>query len=241
MELVMHTDLATAVPQVIEFNFEALERELTEKLAKYNSLIVTEESIKDAKADKANLNKLRTALEDKRKEVKKEVMAPYNEFEAKIKKLVALIDQPIKSIDGQLKEFDEMRKQEKIKEIEIRYNGIIPGEYQDIIPLERVMTPQWLNVTTSLAKIEEELKSLATRTKLDMMVIDTFEEEYRLPVREEYIRTLDIEKALMKKQALMEAKEAFKKREEAKATQEPVAPPKPQEEPKTAPRPPPRK
>lgn len=235
MELVMHTDLAASLPQVIDFNYEALKAELTEKLAKYNTLVVTEDSIKYAKTDRANLNKLKEAMETKRKEVKKEVMAPYTAFEGKMKELVALIDQPIQSIDRQIKEFDRLRQEEKRDEIEVQYMTIIPEELKDIIPFEAILKPQWLNVSVTMAKIKEELESLATRTKLDMMVIDTFDDEYRLPVREEYIRTLDIEKALLKKQALQEAKEAFKKREEAKAIQEPAQAEKPQESENKAP------
>ena len=70
MEFLIKTDL-NAIPQAIDFNFEEMKAELTEKLTAYNALVVTEDSIRDAKADKAKLNKLRTAVEDKRKEVKK--------------------------------------------------------------------------------------------------------------------------------------------------------------------------
>lgn len=232
MELIMKPITAPTV----DFNFEAIKTELTEKLTKYNNLVVTEDSIKDAKADRANLNKLKEALETKRKEVKKEVMAPYTAFEAKIKELVALIDQPIQSIDGQVKEFDKMRQDEKRQEIESHYLGIIPGELQDIIPLERIMKPQWLNVSVSIAKIKEELDSIGSRTNLDIMFIETIEEEYRDAVKAEYVETLSIEKALAKKKALQDAKEAFRKRDEANGIKEPVPTPKPQESENKAPR-----
>lgn len=45
--------------------------------------MVTEDTIKEGKAEKAKLNKLREAVESKRKEIKKECMAPYTDFEAK--------------------------------------------------------------------------------------------------------------------------------------------------------------
>ncbi len=51
-------------------NYEELKSELSEQLQKYKNIVVTEDSIKEFKADKANLNRLKTALEDKRKEVK---------------------------------------------------------------------------------------------------------------------------------------------------------------------------
>ena len=58
MEFVVKTDLENQLPSVIDFNFEEIKAELTEKLSQYNNLIVTEDSIKSAKSDKESLNKL---------------------------------------------------------------------------------------------------------------------------------------------------------------------------------------
>ena len=102
MEFVMGNSLET-LPKTIDFNFEELKGQLAESLALYTGLVVTEDGIKGAKEDRAKLNKLREAMENKRKEVKRECMAPYTDFEAKVKELVGLIDQPIAAIDAQLK------------------------------------------------------------------------------------------------------------------------------------------
>ena len=67
MDFLVKTDLG-AFPQSIDFNFEEIKSELEEKLIKYKNLVVTEDGIKAAKADKAKLNKLAAAIEDKRKE-----------------------------------------------------------------------------------------------------------------------------------------------------------------------------
>ena len=69
MDFLVKTDLG-AFPQSIDFNFEEIKSELEEKLIKYKNLVVTEDGIKAAKADKAKLNKLAAAIEDKRKEIK---------------------------------------------------------------------------------------------------------------------------------------------------------------------------
>ena len=90
MEFLIKTDLKT-IPEKIDFNFEEMKAELSDKLAAYNALVVTEDSIKSAKADKANLNKLRTAVEDKRKEIKKLCLAPYECFEKQCKGASPLI------------------------------------------------------------------------------------------------------------------------------------------------------
>ena len=84
MEFKIITDLSV-LPQVIETNGEELKAWLSEKLTQYNEIVVTPETIKAAKDDKAKLTKLRAALEERRKEVKRQCMAPYEDFERKYK------------------------------------------------------------------------------------------------------------------------------------------------------------
>ena len=110
LEFIMQTNLTEALPATLEFNFEDLKSALAERMELYRGLVVTEDGIKAAKQDRADLNKLREAIEAKRKEVKKACMAPYTEFEAKVKELVQLVDAPITAIDGQLKQYEEKRR-----------------------------------------------------------------------------------------------------------------------------------
>ena len=69
MEFQIRTDLAV-IPKTIEFNFAEIKKELAGNLEKYQNMVVTEDAIKDAKADRAKLNKLKEAIEKKRKEIK---------------------------------------------------------------------------------------------------------------------------------------------------------------------------
>ena len=82
-------------PKVIEFNFDELKEEITAKAAIYRNMVFTDDTIKDAKAAKADLNKLVTAIEDARKREKKRCLQPYEEFEKQMKELVAIIKEPV--------------------------------------------------------------------------------------------------------------------------------------------------
>jgi hypothetical protein len=73
MEFKQITDLAVLPPE-IEFNFDELKNELETGLKKYKGMVVSEDGIKDAKADRAKLNSLYKAIDDKRKEIKRECM-----------------------------------------------------------------------------------------------------------------------------------------------------------------------
>ena len=224
MEFKMVTDLQAALPAEIGFNFDELKAELSERLKFYNSLVITEDGTKEAKADRANLNKLRDALETKRKEVKQQCLAPYNAFEVKVKELVALVDQPIHAIDGQLKSFEEKRKDEKMQQIVAAYNGIVSANIRDIIPLERILDKRWLNATMSMSEIEAAIIQKAKRVNVDMIVLESVAPEYQAAVRAKYIETMDVEAALAHRQALWEADEAFKQAEASRDTRAPERP-----------------
>lgn len=66
--------------KAIEWNYEELKAELSQKLEDYKGLVYTEEQIKEAKADRAKLNALATAIDSKRKEIKKAVLAALRSF-----------------------------------------------------------------------------------------------------------------------------------------------------------------
>ena len=76
-------------PGVVTFdNFEEIKAWLAERLEGYKNLVYNENSLKLAKADKAELNRLKRALDERRKEIKKLYMEPYLAIEAQIKELL---------------------------------------------------------------------------------------------------------------------------------------------------------
>ena len=152
MELILKTGTVT-IPQAIE-NVQALKAELSERLTYYGSLIVTEDGIKDAKADRANLNKLKAAIDDQRKEVKRQSMALYEPLERECKELIAMIDAPIEAIDKQLKAFDDIKKQEKYAAL-VEFFGKI--NCLEFVKLKHVLNPKWGNATMKLDALKAEI------------------------------------------------------------------------------------
>ena len=143
------------LPQEIA-NLEALKAELAPKLEYYNNLVVTEDSIKAAKNDKANLNKLRTAIDDQRKAAKKQYLAPYEILEAQCKEVTALIDAPIAAIDKQLKVFEEIEKNDKFTSLSAAFTEFNAPDWIDI---NDVLNPKWENKTQKLDALKAEMKA----------------------------------------------------------------------------------
>ena len=152
MELILKNADVT-IPQAIE-NIQYLRQELAARLNYYKGVIVTEDTIKDAKADRANLNKLKAAIDDQRKEVKRQTMALYEPLEKECKELLSMIDEPIGVIDSQLKAFDEQKKAAKyqaLTEFFAKVNTL------DFVKIEHVLNPKWANATAKLDALKDEM------------------------------------------------------------------------------------
>jgi hypothetical protein len=154
------------LPEIIENNGEEVKAWLRDVMQKYEGLVVTPESIKSAKEDKAKLNKLRTALEERRKEVKRDYLAPYQRFEENYKELLALIDKPIAGIDSQIRALDEQERQQKYDRLKAYFGQCVTGAAPNdaaFIRFEDILNPKWANKTLSESKLEQELCDTVTR------------------------------------------------------------------------------
>lgn len=156
---------------IINVDFGSIESQLSKKMDEYNGLVFTEDKKKDAKAELAELRKYKKAVNDRKSEVKKAYMEPYNQFEAKVKKLIELIDEPINYIDGQVKEFEEKRIREKRAEIKKIYEEIVPEDLQDYIPLECIYGTKWDNAGTTMKSIKQEIMDAVSKAESDISVI----------------------------------------------------------------------
>lgn len=197
----------------IQWNNEELKAEIAEKMKEYTSLVFTEETIKEAKADRAKLNKLRAAFEDERKRIKKLCMAPYDAFEKQVKELIALIDEPIRLIDGQIKEVEEQRKVEKKGEILEFYESVI-GSLKGILPFDRVFRQEYLNISRSMKSIKEEIQALIDRVNADLDTIEGFRSKYELQIKDVYLKTLDLSVAMQEKARLEEVERQLAERKQ---------------------------
>lgn len=198
----------------IQWNNEELKTEIANKMKEFESLVFTEETIKDAKKDRASLNKLKTAFEDNRKRIKNEYMDPYNKFEAQVKEVVALIERPIALIDAQIKEVEENKRVQKKKEIEELFQEI---GFQEFVTLEKIFDSKWLNASVSMASIETQMKEKMFQIGSDIFAINQLP-DFSFEVMETYKATLDLGRAISEGQRLADiqkrkaAQEAERKR-----------------------------
>lgn len=192
------------IPEKISFNYEELKAELTEKVAFYETLVYTDDQVKDAKADRATLNKLKKTLNDERIRREKEYMQPFNEFKAQVNEIIGIIDKPIAVIDKQVKEFEDQKKANKQNAIEELFATI---GFQNFVTLEKIWDPKWLNVSVSMKSIEEQMRSRMYQIGDDVLTLHNLL-EFGFEATEVYKQTLDINKAIKEAQRMAEITKA---------------------------------
>lgn len=208
------------LPQNISFNFEELKAELTEKVKLYETIVYTDDQIQEAKKDKANLNKLKKALNDERIRREKEYLAPFNAFKAQINEIIGIIDKPVAVIDKQVKAYEDQKKQEKKESIkELWYSLDAP----DGLTFEDTFQEKFLNTSYSMKVIKQYFEDDIKRFTRDLETLAALP-EFGYEAKMVYLSTHDINKALaegqrmaqvQKQKAEYEATQARKREEEA--------------------------
>lgn len=206
-------------PGVIELNFDEIEAALDKKLEEYKGAVFTEESKTIAKKEVAGLRKFKEKFEDARKSVKREWMKPYDEFEKKMKRLTAKIDEPINLIDAQIKEFEEKRKKERRKEIRGIYQELI-GDMADYCRLDRIYDPRWENASTKVKDIRESISQAVGNTRMAVSTISGMQSDAVEKALEIYKESLDMAKAISHINSYEQQKAEIMRREEERRRQE---------------------
>ena len=157
-------------PAEITGNFETIKAELKAEMKPYEGMKVSVDNEKDAKATRAYLKKIMKSFDERRIEIKNVYMQPYDQFAGLVKELTAIIENPWKNLDDQIKELEKQHKVEKEKECRGIYKDNI-GDYEDFIPFERVFKKQWLNAGYKAKDIRFDISEAVTKVKSDLEVI----------------------------------------------------------------------
>lgn len=194
-----------AIPEEIKvLNFEELKAELKDKAEYYGSLLYTDEQIKDAKADRAMLNKFKNTANSERIRKEKEYMNPFNQFKSQIDELIAIVDKPIAVIDERIAAYNDEQKAQKKKAIEELFAGM---GFQSFVTLEKIFDPKWLNASVSMKSIEEQMRSRMYQIGDDVLTLHNLP-EFGFEATEVYKQTLDINKAIKEAQRMAEIAKA---------------------------------
>lgn len=140
-------------------------------------------------------------------------MEPYNRFEKQLKEVTVLIDEPARLIDAQIKEVEQMKREEKRKEVQELFKTI---GFQNFVTVEMIWDEKWLNASVPLSKVESQMKDIMYRIGEEVGTINHLQ-EFSFEALEVYKKTLDLTQAIRKGKELADIQ---KRKEEARIARE---------------------
>ena len=180
-------------PAVVEVNFDELRDALQKELERYD-VVVTADTVADAKKLATELNKTRKVIDDRRKEEVAKASEPVKAFDAQMKELVQLCQKGRQGLIEQIARFEDETKQRAAK---------LLREYRDGIWEEQAVRDEFksaqvddLAILSSLtakgnltSKVKEQVrgrvqadKSAQERTDRRLLELDGHSREFGLDV-----------------------------------------------------------
>lgn len=203
----------------MSWNKDEVQKNLDELLAAYTGRVYTPEAVKDAKADRAAVNKWEKQLGDALRAAKKLYTEPLDAFSQSIKAMQAQCKQVSGAIDTQVKAVEQAQREEKASTLRLVYRDCI-GELEELLPFERLLDEHWLNKTFDLSQAEKDLRlRIETRRNELKLIRDTCGEDAEACTTE-YLRNLCVNDALQEYTRRRNAREALRKAEAERAAAE---------------------
>ena len=198
-------------PGLVEFyNFEDLKTILEAELVRYQNIAYSEDDLKEAMADQKKLKDLRKAIDDKRKEIKKIYMQPYEVVEAQTKELIALIDAPLKAIGTYLDSAKEAEKEQKRQEIRAFYDREATplGELADaLFASPSFWNPKWELKSAKAKMWQDEIRAKIAQAAADLSSLQSAGGEHTPALIAKYLECQDMEQVHQFRESLTAAKE----------------------------------
>lgn len=196
---------------VIEEQLKQVSEQVEKKVKEALSLVCNEETVKTVKDVRASLNKELKEFETKRKQIKEEVMKPYEEFEKKYKEYISdkykLADNDLKS---KIESVENELKEEKKKEVKKYFDEYLVNKGIDFVTFENANIN--ITLTASMKSLKEQSKDFIDKISNDLAIIEM--QEHKEEILVEY------KKSLNATQAIITVGDRLKAIEEEKAKQE---------------------
>ena len=171
------------LPVILE-RLEIVKADIKARVETALSLVCTEDTVKTVKEVRANLNRELKDWEEKRKEVKKAVMTPYEQFETVYKDCISdIFKKADADLKGKIDSVEKELKEEKATKVREYFT-----EYLESKNITMPLTFECANInvtlSASLKSLKEQAKAFIDRVCDDLTLIET--QEYKDEIYLEY-------------------------------------------------------
>ena len=186
-------------------------KEKTIKLNEYYKTVnFTEETMKQATEEKANVNKFKKAVSDYRKNIVAEYNKPIENFEKTAKETEKILADTYNTINEQVEKYNNNKKEEIRKETKQYFNEYMISKNIDFVKYEQA----GINITLNASKksLQDQCRTFIDKISDDLNLIET--QEHKAEILVEYKQKLNVSQAITTVTNRFKAIEEEKRRQE---------------------------
>ncbi len=201
MELKIYSPQDAGFVQKIDWNFEELKSEIIAVSQEYETSVYTDETMKNAKSDRAKLRKFVDAMKSERTAIRKKLLEPDVLFGEQIAELTGIVERAIDNIDTQVKDYEQRQRDAKTAKIREFYEENI-YDLAEYLPFERLFRPEWANVSTTMKSVKESILDTIQKVAEGLAILNEVESPYAGDMKKVFLRTYDIGAAMTERNRL---------------------------------------
>ena len=169
----------------IFYQLEKIGNYIDEELGKVKDLKATDKNKQEVKKIRTGINNTLAKFEDKRKEIKNQILEPYNIFNEKYEQEIKIkLENASMELTGKINEIEEIQKKEKEDKIRLFANEHIKSEnLEGIISFENI--PIRVNISTTEASLKSEALKFIEKVRDEINLIN-LEEDFKDEILYEY-------------------------------------------------------
>lgn len=170
---------------------DVIKEEIEKELVNYKDVVYSIDDISMAKSDRSYLNKLFKQLNDKRIELEKEYLLPFNMFKTKFKSITDEIKSAVTGIDNQIKFVESKAKVDKRALIEEWFKEELTKVDFDISS-DMIFDSKWLNKSTTEKAIRFNIQASLLNIENDIKSIKLLNSNFESTLLESYFKDLNL-------------------------------------------------
>ena len=201
MELKIYSPQDAGFVQKIDWNFEELKSEIIAVSQEYETSVYTDETMKNAKSDRAKLRKFVDAMKSERTAIRKKLLEPDVLFGEQIAELTGIVERAIDNIDTQVKDYEQRQRDAKTAKIREFYEENI-YDLAEYLPFERLFRPEWANASTTMKSVKESMLDTIQKVAEGLAILNEVESPYAGDMKKVFLRTYDIGAAMTERNRL---------------------------------------
>lgn len=178
----------------------------------YKNITFTEETIKEAKEEKAKINKFKSEVANYRKNIVAEYNKPIKIFEDTSKETEKILTETYNTINSQVTNYEDIEKQRKEQEIKEYFEEYKVANNIDFVNYGQANIN--VTLTASVKKLKEQAKAFIDEIIDDLKLIET--QECKDEILVEYKQDLNVSRAIQEVANRHKLLEEERKRQEEK-------------------------